>query len=670
MPAASPTSPSSRLLAPALALGTLALYAQVARFPFIHLDDPRYLTENGVVQRGLSRDGLAWAFTTFHAGNWHPLTWLSHMLDVALFGMDPGAHHLVNASFHAAAAALLFLALARLTGAPGRSLAVAALFAVHPLHVESVAWVAERKDVLSTSLGMLALLAYARHAERPSAGRMAQVALAMAASLLAKPMWVTLPFLLLLLDAWPLRRLAAAAPAGGATQALGLARRVREKWPLFALSAASSAVTVLAQRRGGAMDALDVGLAARAGNALLAYARYLGKTFWPVDLALFYPHPAGDLSVPAVLGAALLIMAISAGAWRERTRRPWLAVGWCWFLGTLLPVIGLVQVGSQAMADRYSYLPSIGLFIAVAWGVAELAGAVAAWLPRTLALAGVVALSLLTWHQLGFWRDHETLLRHALVAGGESDFTRAVLSEGLRREGKLEAALAEAREAIRLAPASPKHWTNLGLALLASGRPEEARQALQRASALAPDFLPALTNLSSVALSLGDQAAAAEAALQATRVAPQDATGWHRLAQARAAARDFEGAIECAQRAVRLDPGYAAAWTSLAIALQSAGRIDEAGHAFATLPRLEPAGFVGWRNLGVHLAGRGQLEEAKQALFQASQLRPEDADVLDRLGQVQAAQGDRVGVSHTLGKLERLDPARATGLRSRLGARP
>jgi protein O-mannosyl-transferase len=652
----------SRCLAlAALAFATLALYAPVAGHPFIHFDDNRYLTENPVTQGGLSWAGLAWAFTTLHASNWHPLTWLSHMLDVQLFGMNPGAHHLANAAWHAVNAALLAVALNRLTGAFGRSLVVAALFAVHPLHVESVAWVAERKDLLSTFFGLLALLAYARHAERPSRGRLALVGLAFAASLLAKPMWVTLPFLLLLLDVWPLRRL----------ERVPLGRLVAEKLPLLALSVASSAVTVVAQGRGNAITGLELGLGARLGNALVAYASYLGKTFWPADLAIFYPHAEGELAAATVLVSALMLLAATALAVAQLRRRPWVALGWFWFLGTLVPVIGLVQVGAQAMADRYTYLPIIGIFIAMVWSAWELFGALASgWPARAAAVAVLLALSGVTWHQLDFWKDHLTLFRHALVAGGESGLVHAVISEGLRSEGRVEEALAEAQQAVRLAPGTAKHWNNLGVSWRDVRRLDEARQAFQESVRLEPGYAMAWVNLSDVELLLGHRSEAAQAALQATRAAPGDAAGWHRLAQVRGESGDIAGAIESDREAVRLKPDYGSAWTSLAIAYQAAGRIAEATGAFVKVTEVEPAGFVGWRNLGVHLAKQGQLAEAERAFTAACRLRPGEPDLLHRLGLIQAALGDRAGVLQTASRLEPLDPARAADLRARVEGSP
>jgi Flp pilus assembly protein TadD len=369
--------------------------------------------------------------------------------------------------------------------------------------------------------------------------------------------------------------------------------------------------------------------------------------------------------------ATLVLLAATALAVAQFRRRPWLAIGWCWFLGTLVPVIGLVQVGAQAMADRYTYLPIIGIFIAVVWTGWDLLGAIAGgWPARAAATAVLLVLSGLTWHQLGFWKDHLTLFRHALEAGGESGLVHAVISEGLRSDGRLEEALAEAQQAVRLAPGTTKHWNNMGVSLRDLGRLDEARQAFQEALRLEPGYAAAWINLSDVERLLGHPAEAAQAALQATRAAPGDATAWHRLAQARGESGDLAGAIESDREAVRLKPDSGSAWTSLAIAYQAAGRIEEATGAFVKMTEVEPANFVGWRNLGVHLAKRGRLAGAERAFTEACRRQPGEPDLLHRLGLIQAALGDRAGLLQTASRLETLDPVRAAELRATEAAPP
>jgi tetratricopeptide (TPR) repeat protein len=627
-----------------LAAGTALLFAHVAVHPFIYFDDNRYLTENPVVQAGLTWHGLGWAFTTLHASNWHPLTWLSHMLDVQLFGMNPGAHHLVNVAFHAANAALLFAVLARMTGARGRSAFVAVLFAVHPLHVESVAWVAERKDVLSTFFGLLALGAYARYAEQRSLCRYGAVVLCFALSLLAKPMWVTFPFLLLLLDAWPLRRVAGLAlpqeEGPAALQVVPLRGLLLEKAPLAALSLASSAVAMVAQNRGHAMTGLELGLGARLGNAALAYAKYLGKTLWPESLAIFYPHPGDALPGAQAVAAAALLCALTALAVWQARRMPWLAVGWLWFLGTLVPVIGLVQVGGQAMADRYTYLPIIGLFIALSWGAHRLLGAWRRGVPlRAAAVLATLALCAATWRQLGFWDDHDKLFHHTIEVTPPNALAQATLAEGLRHEGRLDDALPHAEEAVRINPYSAKHWNNLAMLHMDMGHLEQARDELLQSTKVEPAYALGWSNLGQVELDLGQLDAAAQALQQATRLAPEDGKAWNRLGQLQVRVGDVQSALQAYREAVRVQPDYAAAWTNLAVLCQGTGLVAEAGGAFAAVTRVQPDNPIAWRNLGVFLAKGGRPGEAAEAFQRALQLKPGDPELLQRLALAQAALG-------------------------------
>jgi tetratricopeptide (TPR) repeat protein len=479
-----------------LGAGALALYVRVAGHQFLHYDDVFYVTRNRHVLAGLTWSGVGWAFSNVDAWNWHPLTWLSHMLDVQLFGPRAGAHLLVNASLHAVNAVLVYMVLARLTGRPGRSLLVAALFAVHPLHVESVAWVSQRKDVLSTLFGLLALWAYAAYARRPGLGRYLLVALLFAASLMAKPMWVTLPFVLLLLDFWPLERKD------------GFGRLALEKLPLLAMSAAASAVAVLAQ--GDALRGLELGLQARLGNAALSYLGYVGKTFWPVSLSVFYPHPGSDLPPWPAVGAALVVMALTGAAISQMRRRPWITVGWLWFVGMLVPVIGLVQVGGQAMADRYTYAPGIGLLVVLVWSAAEFAETShATRLARVVAAAVVAILSALTWHQIGFWSDHVTLFTHAVEVTRDNGLAHHTLSQGLAEQGRWPEALAHARAAVRLEPRIARVHKNLGYILYRAGFLDESIAELRQAIALEPDYAEAHGNL---AIALGRKGLMDEAA--------------------------------------------------------------------------------------------------------------------------------------------------------------
>src|SRR5438093_8766959 len=373
-----------------LAVVTFGIYAQVIGHRFITIDDLSYVEENPMVNRGVTLGGLAWAFTTFHQANWHPLTWIAHMIDSQLFGTIAGGHLLANALIHTANTLLVFWFLLRTTQPRWSSAVVAALFALHPLHVESVAWASERKDTLSTFFGLMSLIAYVRYAEAPSIRRYAWVAILLALGLLAKPMLVTWPFVMLLLDYWPLQRFDLTSRREVATKLWPL---VREKLPLFALVAASAVVTSIAQSHGGAVRTFEeASLALRLSNALVSYAKYLLLAFWPNDLAVYYPFPRAGIPGWQIIGAALLLIGITAFCFFQRKIRPYLIVGWLWFLGTLVPVIGLVQAGAQTMADRYCYIPSIGLFIALVFGLADVAKSWRVAPSLSTGIAGVVLL--------------------------------------------------------------------------------------------------------------------------------------------------------------------------------------------------------------------------------------------------------------------------------------
>jgi tetratricopeptide (TPR) repeat protein len=514
-----------RLIALLLALVTLLVYLPVRQHGFVVYDDPEYLTDNHLVQAGLTWPGIRWAFTTWHVSNWHPLTWLSHMADCELFGLQAGAHHLVNVLLHAANTALLFVLLWRLTGGRWAAAMVAALFAWHPLRVESVAWISERKDVLSVCFALLTLLAYERYAHAKgakAAGANRLLALAVglfALGLLAKPMLVTLPFVLLLLDWWPLKRL----PEDRVSFAT-LTPVVWEKWPFFLLTAASCVVTFLAQRAASVLTLAQCPPGLRFGNALLAYGQYLRDTFWPADLALLYPLPA-SLPLFPVAASVLALVLITWLAWREHRTQPWLLVGWLWFLGTLVPVIGLVQVGLQSRADRYTYLPQIGLFIAVVFALREFATRrkiPPAWL-ATAASAVLLACLGLTSRQIAFWRDSETLFTRSLKVSPGSSIAHINLGVALQQQGRRTDALAEYQAALRLDPASVQAHNNLAILLEELDRNDEALAAYQRALQLNPLAPLAHCNLGLLLAKLGrfDEALAAYA--EAARLAPRDA---------------------------------------------------------------------------------------------------------------------------------------------------
>ena len=551
-----------RLIGLALALVTLLIYLPVTHNGFLDYDDDDYVTNNQMVQNGLTLAGIQWAFTTDHASNWHPLTWLSHMTDCELFGLNPAAHHFVNVLFHAANAVLLFALLLRLT-APRRegtpspvqsdtlwpAAFVAALFAWHPLHVESVAWVAERKDVLSTFLALLSLLSYVRYAKENRSSSFWFALVFFALGLMAKPMLVTLPFVMLLLDYWPLQRCNAAI----------LQRLLVEKIPFFTLTAISCIVTFLAQRNMAVASLELVPMSFRLENVPVAYVAYLSKLFWPTNLAVIYPMPS-DFQLPPMKGAlavAILIF-ISAAVWLNRKRAPYLPVGWLWFLGTLVPVIGLVQVGAQAFADRYTYFPAVGLYLMVAFGVYDLVSrcqipkAVVAVL-GTLILAACLAR---TNDQLRYWQDSEILFRHALEVTKDNYIAhinlgvalelegrpdkaiveyRAAeaiapdryqihnnLGNGLDHLGKPEEALAEYREAVRLNPKLPEFYNNIGIVLGQLGRYDEALVEFANAAQLSPTYPWAYFEMGKTLLQLGRDAEGVDQFREALRLDPEN----------------------------------------------------------------------------------------------------------------------------------------------------
>jgi len=513
-----------------LILLVLGIYGQTAGFDFINLDDDVYVVLNPRVNTGLSPGTIAWAFTGTAGGNWHPVTWLSHMLDVQLFGLAPRGHHLVNVLLHATNALLLLLLLQRLTGSLWRSALVAALFTAHPLHVESVAWVAERKDVLSTLLGLLAILAYLGYARKPEKARYLLALGLFTLGLMAKPMLVTLPAVLLLLDFWPLGRyggIGAAPRNAGGRGRVPLGRLLGEKIPFVVLALGSGIITLGVQSRGGAVKSTDLfSLQDRLANALVAYVSYIGDMLWPTGLAVYYPHPAGSLPAWAGMAAAGVLGLVCAAVLQQAGRRPHLAVGWFWYLATLVPVIGFIQVGTQARADRYTYLPLTGLFIALAWSLPRpRRGAARAYAFAVLAAMAVGLLALGARVQTGYWKDSVTLLSHALdvVSGGrptQAPPRSMLLYFNLGNAYSDRAQHAQAIESYKLAiadyPWHAKIYFNLGNSYAALGQHREAVTAYQKAVELAPDFADAYFNLGDSYLMLGLGQESARAIAQAT----------------------------------------------------------------------------------------------------------------------------------------------------------
>jgi protein O-mannosyl-transferase len=482
----------------ALAGITFALYSRALTLPFIeHYDDENYVTANLHVQAGLSWTTVKWAITSTELSNWHPLTWLSHALDCELFGLNPTGHHFTNIFLHALNVLLLFLLLLRATGYEGRSFLLAALFAVHPFNVESVAWIAERKNVLSMFFFLLTLAAYGWYVLKPNLKRYAAVMALFALALAAKAMVVTLPCVLLLLDFWPLKRIKSQAAAsqpdvGGSSAALAVpqapfSRLIAEKLPLLVLSAANSAVTIYAQRSYGAMR-LVLPLGVRLENAIYAYAMYIWKAFWPARLTVFYPHPQATLAAWQVGLAALFLLGISALVWQQRSRQ-YLVTGWLWYLGTLVPVIGLIQVGEQAMADRYAYLPLIGVFLMVVWATADIADARQITFRTRANIAAIVliVLAAFSWQQIRYWRSAYDLWSHAVEITKDNFTAESNLGVTLMSSDRASEAIPHLQNAARIKPKDPLVHVNLAGALELSGQPREAIPEYQSAIALGPN---------------------------------------------------------------------------------------------------------------------------------------------------------------------------------------
>ncbi len=590
-----------------LAAITLVVFGRTLGHDFIDYDDPVYVRDNPPVAHGLTLDGMRWAFTHVHSSNWHPLTWISHMVDCQLYGLNPAGHHLTNVLLHAATAILLFLLLRRLTGFLWRSAFVAAVFAIHPLRVESVAWVAERKDVLSGLFFVLTLLAYARYAQRRSNAHRAAPGSAPAAdsrgmrrdyavalgffalALMSKPMVVTLPLVLLLLDYWPLRRFSA---AGGGDR---LGQLVLEKMPFAALSAAACIVTLAAQH--AARLSLDrVSLPLRVGNAVMSYATYIGQMFWPSRLAVLYAFLAKNVRPAEVALSLGLLGGISAAAWILRRQRPYLTAGWLWYLIMLVPVSGIVWVGTQAHADRYTYLPQIGLYIMLTWTAAEF---VARWPERRRLVAGgaVVVLGALMVKartQTGYWRDSETLWTHTLACTAENVIGHDHLGNAFIRKGELDEAMVHYRTAVQLDPNYAQAHYNLGGALLKKEQVDAAIAEYETALQLDPAYVDAHNNLGNALLAKG-------------RV---------------------NDAIAEYQSALKWKPDIAIGHVNLGNAFARSGRLNEASTEYREALRLDPAIAEAHYNLGKILLQKGEENEAFTHYQRAIELKPELAGAL------------------------------------------
>jgi protein O-mannosyl-transferase len=648
------------LIAMSLVLSTIAVYWPATSHDFVNYDDDLYVTDNTHVSSGLTWQNLQWAWSNPVAANWHPVTVLSHMLDCQAYGLRAAGHHSTNVLLHALNAALVFALLWQMTGARWSSLLVAALFAFHPLRVESVAWIAERKDVLSGCFGLLALIFYARYAQGrrqnaearmqkpaiPGTQRAAHPALHtgtfyllslffLALGLMSKPMLVTWPCVMLLLDYWPLRRFE---PSTLSSQPSTALRLVREKLPFFALAALASIMTFVVQQHGGAMKGAEkLPLDVRGGNALISYARYLGKLFWPSDLAVFYPHP-GHWALLKVLLAGGLMLGVSVLLWMQRRRHPWLLIGWLWFVGTLIPVIGLVQVGKQAMADRYTYLPSLGVLVLVVWGACNLTRR---WRYQALAFSvaactAIVCCLALTRQQLEIWKDGEVLFRHALRATGSNYVAHKFLGDALDKKGQIDEAIGHYQLALRLNPDDALVYNNLGVAFDKKGQSEDAIRQYREIIRLEPERPFAHYNLGNALLRKGQTDEAIRQFQEALRLKPDYADAHNNLGNALGNQGQTAAAIEQYREAIRLRPEDGIVHNNLAAALDRQGQSDEAISQYQEAVRLSGDNAVAHNNLGAALDKKGRTDEAIVQFQEAVRLKPDYTDAKENLARALA----------------------------------
>jgi len=604
----------------------VVVYIKVQKFDFVGYDDELYVTQNHYVQKGISLEGIKWAFMTFHSANWHPLTWLSHMLDYELYGLDPSGHHWTNVEFHIANTLLLFIILFKMTGAIWQSAFVAALFALHPLHVESVAWISERKDVLSTFFGMLCIAAYCRYVKISSNISYLLVILFFSLGLLAKPMLVTFPFVLLLLDFWPLKRfqfqhdfhLKSKKPAADAIRRYY--RIILEKVPLFILVVISCIITYFAQKSEGTIKSIAaLSLKSRIANAVVSYVSYALKVIWPQNLAVFYPHPGNTLPLWKVAGGALLIVAACYGAIRSARKYPYILVGLFWYLGTLVPVIGLVQVGEQAMADRYTYIPLIGIFIIISWGVSDLfkkrlrdpqrseisSGVLDPFNKRRLqkillgisALTLLVALSWNTFFQLNFWKNGITLFEHAVSVTENNYQAHNNLGTAYGRSD-LDKAIFHYKRALEIKPNDEMAFYNLGSAYLEKGNIDEAVHHFLKALNIRPDYPVALNNLGEAFVKKGDYDKAIYYFKLALKTDSKNTNAYINLANVLFLQERPDEAVSICKEILQNDSENADVHYNLANILSSQNKIEEAVLHYKETLRIDPKYSKAYYNLG------------------------------------------------------------------------
>ncbi len=652
-----------------LAVVTLFAYRGVRNNDFLSYDDNYYVWQNQQVQHGVNLQSIEWAFTTFNRSNWHPLTWISHMIDWSLYGNNPSGHHITNVCFHAANAILLFLLLLYMTGYSGRSAMVAFLFAVHPAHVESVAWLAERKDVLCAFFWLATLLAYAWYVRKPSWVRFAGVICGFACALLSKPMAVTLPFTLLLLDIWPLRRISFAQETR--TPLLpSFCKLCVEKWLLFLMAAASSVITFIAQRAGGAMTEFQaLPLWERICNAAVSYCRYLWLIFWPDPLTAFYYHETKNINVSAVVVSVLALIVVTALCWNSRKDKPYCLVGWLWFLGTLAPVIGIVQVGAQAMAERYTYLPSIGLFIAVVW----LVGDAVAHSPKIraaaqlLAFAVIVACAVKTDAQVKIWKDTVTLFSHALEVDPRGEFPNLTLGTAYMMQGRFAVAQEYFERAMVFNPSRPLTLAHSAYCLMQTRDPRNlqlAGQRLEQALHIAPDNTYALANMALWSFMMGRPKDEEMYSRKVIAARPDFVKARLYLGDALQAQNKLDEAAQEYRQALAMEPDYYFAHNSLGTILDRQGLTGEALKEFRLSVAIKPDQAMVHYKIGIILTQTHQLPEAAEEFTQAVRFDPANANAHNELAVVLFQLGEYEKAAEQFSEALRIDPANADDRRN------
>jgi tetratricopeptide (TPR) repeat protein len=611
----------SLLICLALVLVTLAVFYQVRSFGFINLDDHDYVSENSNIQAGFTLQSVKWAFTTIHTGYWHALTWFSYMLDWQLFGLNAAGYHITNLIFHIANTLLLFLVLKRMTNAIWQSAFVAALFALHPLHVESVAWIAERKDVLSTFFLLLAIWAYVRYVKNPKLKWYLISLVLFALGLMAKPMLVTLPFVLLLLDYWPLNRISR-------INWQTIYRLILEKVPFIFLAAVLSVVTFIAQQSSMAVASLNmIPIRFRICNALISYLEYIGKMFWPTQLAFFYPYPVENASILFTVTSAVLLIAATIFVLRFAKKHRYLLTGWFWYIVTLLPVIGLVQVGSQAMADRYTYVSLIGLFIIIAWSMPELLDKLP-YRKIVLVTSSFIVLSVFTvlsYFQLSYWKDNITLCRHALEVTKDNYMAHFVMTDMLFEQNRTEEALQHIYETVRINPDYVPAINSLGVALGRKGKIDEAIGYYKKAIEINPRFVETHLNLASALEAKGRFTEALEQyrAALALSAMPDDPDILNRLGCALANSGELDEAVSFYNKALRKAPDSISIHLNLGFALTAGGKLDQAVKEYEKILLAHPDNAVAHNDFGIALARQGKIDDAIAHFNQAVKINPD-----------------------------------------------